>query len=134
MTRNYAGGTLNIDKLPGTRKAEDGSANSASSDAAAAATALATGSGTNNGLLSMLPNGEKLQSVAQVMKNKGGKVGIVTTGLVTNPVCAAFYANSLNSTDEAALAEQALRSKIDLLVGGGGAAFRACVVLAEQAG
>ncbi|NLC45929.1 MAG: hypothetical protein GX766_02145, partial [Firmicutes bacterium] len=30
----------------------------------------------------------------------------------------------LNSTDEAALAEQALRSKIDLLVGGGRAAFR----------
>lgn len=124
LTRNYAGGTLNIDKLPEQGRLKTGSANSPVPDAAAAATALATGSRTNNGLLSMLPNGEKLQSVAQVMKNKGGKVGIVTTGLVTNPVCAAFYANSLNSTDEAALAEQALRSKIDLLVGGGRAAFR----------
>lgn len=124
LARSYAGGTLNIDKLPEQGRLKTGSANSPVPDAAAAATALATGSRTNNGLLSMLPNGEKLQSVAQVMKNKGGKVGIVTTGLVTNPVCAAFYANSLNSTDEAALAEQALRSKIDLLVGGGRAAFR----------
>jgi len=124
LTRNYAGGTLNIDKLTEQGRLKTGSANSPVPDAAAAATALATGSRTNNGLLSVLPSGEKLQSVAQVMKNKGGKVGIVTTGLVTNPVCAAFYANSLNSTDEAALAEQALRSKIDLLVGGGRAAFR----------
>ena len=90
LTRNYAGGTLNIDKLPEQGRLKTGSANSPVPDAAAAATALATGSRTNNGLLSMLPNGEKLQSVAQVMKNKGGKVGIVTTGLVTNPVCAAF--------------------------------------------
>lgn len=124
LARSYAGGTLNIDKLTEQGRLKTGSANSPVPDAAAAATALATGSKTNNGLLSVLPSGEKLQSVAQVMKNKGGKVGIVTTGLVTNPVCAAFYANSLNSTDEAALAEQALRSKIDLLVGGGRAAFR----------
>ena len=124
LARSFAGGALSMDEFKEQGKVKTGSANSPVPDAAAAATALATGRKTNNGLVSVLPSGEKLQSLAQVMKNKGGKVGIVTNGRVTEPVPAAFYASSLHATEEAELAEQALRFKPDLLLGGGRSSFR----------
>lgn len=124
LARSYAGGSLHIDEFTEQGKLKTGSANSPVPDAAAAATALATGRKTNNGLLSILPSGEKLQSIAQIMRSRGGKVGIVTDGRVTQPVPAAFYASSMNSTDEAALAEQASGAKLDLLIGGGRNGFR----------
>lgn len=124
LARSYAGGALNIDQFSYQGKLKTGSANSPVPDAASAATALATGRKTNNGLLSILPTGEKLQSITYTMKSKGGKVGIVTNGRVTQPVPAAFYASSMNSTDEAALAQQAIDAKLDILIGGGRNSFR----------
>jgi alkaline phosphatase len=124
LARSFAGGHLHIDELTHQGKMKTGSANSPVPDLAAAGTALATGRKTNNGLISMLPSGEKLQSIAQLMKGKGGKVGIITDGRVTQPLPAAFYAWSMSATDEAAIAEQAMGAKLDLLIGGGRNAFR----------
>ncbi|MDP3398349.1 MAG: alkaline phosphatase, partial [Bacteroidales bacterium] len=60
----------------------------------AAGTALATGFKTNNGMLGVDPQGNKLRSIAFDIHKSGIPVGIVSNVTIDHATPAAFYANS----------------------------------------
>lgn len=95
------------------------SANSAVTDSAAAATALATGQKTNNGYLSISPDGEKLTTILEKAAAAGKATGLVATSTITHATPAAFAAHRNNRNDELGVALDFLDNKVDLLLGGG---------------
>ncbi|MCS7175563.1 alkaline phosphatase [Pseudothermotoga sp.] len=95
------------------------SANTWVTDSAAAGTALASGFKTKNGMIGMLPNGEPVPSIAEVLKSYGVKVGIVVTCRITHATPAAFYGHVPDRDMENELAEQLIKSDFDVIMGGG---------------
>ena len=95
------------------------SANNRTTDSAAAATAMATGHKTNNSMLGMLPDGEKPSSIAELAKDKGLSTGIVVTSYVLDATPGAFYAHVKNRQDRKDIAEDLIRFRPDVIVGGG---------------
>ena len=72
------------------------SANAIITDSAAAATAIACGEKTNNGMLGVRPDGTRIDSVAEVAKRRGMKVGVVTSVTIVHATPAGFYAHNKN--------------------------------------
>ena len=72
------------------------SASSDVTDSAASGTALACGVKTINGRIGVDPDGNKVESVAEMAKANGKKVGIVTTVPVNHATPAAFSAHQLS--------------------------------------
>jgi len=62
-------------------------------DSAASGTALATGTKTNNYMVGLSPDGERLIPIAEKAHNKGVKVGVMTTDGINHATPAAFYAH-----------------------------------------
>lgn len=95
------------------------SANNRTTDSAAAATAMATGYKTNNGMLGMLPDGTKPESIAELAQNKGLSTGIVVTSYVLDATPAGFYAHVDKRGKRKKIAEDLIEFKPDVIVGGG---------------
>lgn len=88
-------------------------------DSAAAATAIATGKKTSNGRIGMDASGNiKLLSIAKIAKNKGMKVGIITSSFLQDATPAAFYANAQSRKDFRSIGEQLTNSGFDYFSGG----------------
>ncbi len=86
-------------------------------DSAAAATAMATGKKVWNRNISHL-NGKDLTNLGQVTKQRGKKLGIISTKSVTDATPAAFTANTkLRSKHEEIAKEQILESGADVIFG-----------------
>ena len=84
---------LFMNSLPYQANTRTKSANAIITDSSAAATAIACGVKTNNGMLGVDPQTNRLESVAEVAKKTGKKVGIVTTVTVVHATPGAFYAH-----------------------------------------
>ena len=95
------------------------SADAVVTDSAAAATAIACGEKANNGALGVAPDGRHLESVAEVAKRRGMKVGIMTTVPIVHATPAGFYAHRNNRGDSYGIALDLLASKFDFFAGGG---------------
>ena len=95
------------------------SANSEVTDSAAAATAMATGVKTNNGMISISPEGKKLKTILEVAKDAGKSTGLVATSTITYATPAAFAAHVPSRVDEADIATQLINNEVDVLLGGG---------------
>ena len=96
------------------------SANSFVTDSAAAGTALACGVKTDNGVLGMDINKQPVQSTAEIAKQKGKAVGIISSVGLNHATPAAFYAHvdGRGSYDE--IIEQFFQNQTaDILIGGG---------------
>jgi alkaline phosphatase len=65
---------LRINAMPFQATTTTRAANAAVTESAAAGTAIATGVKTNNNVLGLAPNGERLESVAELAKKNGRKV------------------------------------------------------------
>lgn len=119
------GGKLNIEKLPATGFSRTFSASHTITDSAAGGTALACGEKTANGMLGQAPDGRPLKSLAAHFAaapyNK--KTGLVVTKAITDATPAAFYAHTASRKNTAVIARQLCESGVDVLVGGGFAAF-----------
>lgn len=111
LTRLYQEGAMGL--------AFTGSANSMITDSAAAATTLATGVKTKNGYIGMGPDDQDLLTVSEAAMQSGKRVGLVTTTRVSHATPAAFSALQNDRDEENAIAEQQLKSGVDLLLGGG---------------
>jgi len=95
-------------------------------DAAAAATAIATGVKGNNRALAVDPHdpAKTLASILTMAHDAGRATGIVTTGRLTDPTPAAFYAHAPDARDAQSIALQFLtNAKVDIAMGGGMAQF-----------
>ncbi|WP_255450579.1 alkaline phosphatase [Alteribacillus sp. YIM 98480] len=101
--------------LTGMMKTE--SADNKVTDSAAAGTAMATGEKTDNGMISMTPDGEELESVLNQSEEAGMSTGLVATSTITHATPAVFGANIDDRDKEAEIAPQ-LIDNVDVLLGG----------------
>jgi alkaline phosphatase len=94
-------------------------ADSLSTDSAAAATALASGCKTKNGMLGMCADGSVPKTAMEIAKEKGMRIGLVTTSTVYDASPAAFVCHVPNRRHYAAILDRYLELAPDVLFGGG---------------
>ncbi len=114
-----SGKALKMDSMRAGGMAKTQSANALVTDSAAAGTALATGFKTNNGMISMLPDGTRVETILEAAQKLGKAAGLVTTTTITHATPATFGSHVSSRGSEADIAPQYIESKIDVLMGGG---------------
>lgn len=87
-------------------------------DSAAASTAWASGVQVCNGALNVLPDGTELVPLLRLWRERGFRVGLVTTTTITHATPAGFAAVQPDRNDELSIAPQYL-GRVDVLLGGG---------------
>ena len=112
-------GDLAMNRLAYQANTRTKSANSVITDSAAAATAIACGVKTCNGMLGVKPDGTCVDSVAEVAKRRGWKVGIVTTTTIVHATPAGFYAHRKNRGELYRVGLDLVESGFDYFAGGG---------------
>ncbi|MBO7147337.1 MAG: alkaline phosphatase [Lentisphaeria bacterium] len=113
-------GPLTINRFPYHATTRTSSANALITDSAAAATAIACGEKTKNGRIGMDATGKRnLQSVAEVAKSKGKKVGIITSVTINHATPAGFYAHRKDRSQYYAIGLDLIASGFDYFGGGG---------------
>ncbi len=120
FSRKTGNGQLAINTLPYHATTRTCSANSLVTDSAAAATAIACGERTNNGRIGMNADGsKKLVSLAEVARDKGKKIGIVTSVTINHATPAGFYGHRKSRSEMYAIGLDLIASKFDYFGGGG---------------
>jgi len=118
--KNYGGdGKLNIERMPVTGLINTHSAKELITDSGAAGTALATGYKTNNGMISVSPDGKKLLTILEACRDRGMSTGLVVTSTITHATPAVFASHVISRNDEATIASKLLENKVNVLLGGG---------------
>ncbi|WP_066173972.1 alkaline phosphatase [Bacillus marinisedimentorum] len=113
-------GTLNMEKLENVALMRTYSANNFVTDSAAAGTAIATGTKTNNESIGVDADGNEVDSILDLFKANGKKVGVISTNTVTDATPAAFTASVANRwSGQEEIARQMLANEYDVLLGGG---------------
>lgn len=108
---------LNMDVIKTTGVMTTDSANSVVTDSAAAGTAMATGYKTNNGMISVTPDGKILKTILEAAREEGKATGLVSTTRITHATPAVFAAHVLDRDDEITIAGQMLKTNVDVLLG-----------------
>lgn len=88
-------------------------------DSAAAATAISSGVKTVNGYLGLDPNGNRLTSIAELLRDMGRKIGILTTVSLDHATPAGFYAHVISRRTYTDIADDLFASGFDFFAGGG---------------
>ena len=110
---------LFIDQIPYVGTSLTHSYNNAYTDSAAAATAWSTGYKTKNRYLSLDPDKKILDTIVEMLHEKGYASGIVATSSVTHATPAALYAHIDSRYEYKNIANQLVNSSIDIALGGG---------------
>jgi alkaline phosphatase len=95
------------------------SLNSLITDSAAGGSAWGGGHRVENGKINVGPNGEKYLPILQKFKKAGKSVGCVTTVPITHATPASFCVMNEHRSGQEAIAEEYLRLKFDVMLGGG---------------
>ncbi|HEY4599968.1 MAG TPA: alkaline phosphatase [Cerasibacillus sp.] len=95
------------------------SANSRVTDSAAAGTAMATGVKTNNGVVGLDKDGNKVETILEASKKEGKSTGLVATSTITHATPAVFAAHVESRNNQAVIAKQYIANDVDVLLGGG---------------
>ncbi|WP_042224367.1 alkaline phosphatase [Oceanobacillus manasiensis] len=95
------------------------SANSNITDSAAAGTAMATGVKTNNGMISLSPEGEELETILEASQEQGMSTGLVATSTITHATPAVFASHVESRNNETEIARQMVENEVDVMLGGG---------------
>lgn len=101
------------------------SANSFITDSAAAGSAWGGGMRVKNGALNIGPNGERPIPILQKFKSMGKSVGCVTTVQITHATPASFCVNNDSRNAMPEIAEEYLKLRFDVMMGGGAEFFSA---------
>lgn len=88
------------------------------SESAEAASQMATGVKVHSRTISMGPDGKPLKTILEWAREKGKATGLVTTSGITDATPAAFAAHEQNRWNEEAIADQLIRSGVNVLLGG----------------
>lgn len=94
------------------------SLNSMVTDSSAASSSWGSGSRIFNAMLNTLPDGTKLTPIGTLARDKGKKMGLVSTATITHATPAGFAAISKRRDDEEGIATQYLNN-VDVVLGGG---------------
>ncbi len=112
-------GKLSFTVFPNQGMQTTHSANTFITESAAAGTALATGHKTNNDVLGMDPTKKiKLKSMAEMAKEKGMKVGIVSSVSLDHATPGAFYAHESSRKNLYEIGIAMIHSGFDYFAGG----------------
>lgn len=87
-------------------------------DSAAGATALATGKRNNNGALSLGTQGDTLKTILEMAEDNGLSTGLVATSKITHATPAAFICHNESRGNYEELAQDFLKTDIDVFIGG----------------
>lgn len=116
-------GRMNIDNTQATGFMTNHSADFWISDSAANSTALSTGFKTDNGKVSVLPNGKVKSNLFERMGVVNKKTGIVTDGRISSPGLAPFYSHADSSQDINNIVDFLFKRDIDVIMCGGEKVF-----------
>ena len=119
FSRKSGHGQLAMNTLPFHATTRTCSASSLVTDSAAAATAIACGEKTRNAKLGVDPGNRRLESVAEVARKCGRKVGIVTSVTINHATPAGFYAHREHRSMGYAIGLDLIGSGFDYFGGGG---------------
>ncbi len=115
LTANH--GLLNMLQCRNIGFSQTRAANNDNTDSAAGATAMASGKKTNNRYIGMDAQGRPISNLPDTLATLGIKSGIITCGDVTDATPAAFYGHQNERTLSTAIANDLLKSHVDILVG-----------------
>ena len=87
-------------------------------DSAAAGTALACGYKTTCGVISKTPDGTDVATLAEKAKEKGMKVGVLTSVTINHATPAVFYSHNITRNDYQSIAQDLADSNFDFFGGG----------------
>jgi alkaline phosphatase len=116
-------GRLLIERLPSTALVVTHTVDDLITSSDAAATALASGHKTRNGRLGEDLDGQPLLTLLEAARDAGMATGLVTNAQIWDATPAAFAAHQAVRNAPAAIANDLLASRVDVLIGGGAAAF-----------
>lgn len=121
---SYKNGNIGGDQLLFTQFPAHGSATSHSADrrvtdSSASGTAISTGSKTNNAMLGVDPDGNDLESISYVLKDKGYGIGIISSVPINHATPSSFYAHSRSRYDYYSITEQIPGSGFEFFAGSG---------------
>lgn len=123
LTTNYGNLNLAMFRFIGLSRTE--ASNSDITDSAAGGTAMACGEKTNNRFIGMDSAGHPIPSLADKLSAKGLKIGVISSGDITDATPAVFYAHQPDRDRSDAIAADFLNSHVDILVGPNRKAFTA---------
>lgn len=112
----YRSNKLNMERFAVIGEVMTRSLTPGATDSAAAATAMATGVKTYNGRISY-KDGKNLETVAELAKAAGKKVGVVVTKPVTDATPAAFLSHAKGRDESESIARQLVDFNADILFG-----------------
>lgn len=112
----YRSNKLNMERFAVIGEVMTRSLTPGATDSAAAATAMATGVKTYNSRISY-KDGKNLETVAELAKAAGKKVGVVVTKPVTDATPAAFLSHAKDRGDSESIARQLVDFNADILFG-----------------
>ncbi len=111
---------LSFSRMPAQGLNTTYSANAFITDSAAAATALACGYKTNSGVIAMDPTKKmSFKTIAEMAKEKGMKVGIVSSVSIDHATPACFYAHEPTRKNYYEIDMALAKSNFDYFAGGG---------------
>ncbi|WP_212637894.1 alkaline phosphatase [Desulfocicer vacuolatum] len=119
LAAQFADHPLCMDKFPSHGITTTSAANRFITDSAAAATALACGEKTNVGVLGLDHGLKPLKSIAEMARDRGMKVGVITTVSLDNATPAGFYAHVASRKQYYDIALALTKSNFDYFAGGG---------------
>lgn len=149
------GGNLVMDQFPHSALSRTADADHITPDSASTMTSMMTGVNANSGVLGFGAetefgdfngdgDGAPLSTALELAKQRGMKVGVVSTARITHATPAACYSHINNRDDESAIALQALPTDatfnpalgtgLDLMLGGGRQFFVPASAVDEEGG
>jgi alkaline phosphatase len=117
MTAN--GGSLALEEITHVGLQKTYSLDNYITDSGASGTAMACGVKTNNGAIGVDGNKNEIESVLKVAERHGLATGLVATSTITHATPASFIANDSSRGNYEAIADDFLKTDIDVFIGGG---------------
>lgn len=88
-------------------------------DSGAGGTAISTGYKVPNKAIAKATAENDYHSIFTVAKSLGKSTGLAVTSTITHATPAAFYANVMNRSEEKVIANQLVKTEVDVAIGGG---------------
>ena len=120
LAQQYADGVydfgLVLNQIPNHGLATTHSADNDVTDSAASGTALATGVKTNNGYIGKDPQGNDLKNLAEIARENGKKIGIITDEDISGATPSAFVVHNISRDNRKELVSAMVKFKPDVLM------------------
>ena len=119
--------TLNLDGMEKLGYLNTNNIKDELTDSAAGGTALATGVRTTNGTVGLDKDGKVVENLSEWMKQKGKKLGLVSTTYVVDATPATFAAHTSNRNNYGDVAKAMVDLGVDVILGGGTSQFDSAI-------